>query len=201
MDPTARLRSAAPQAPTFGIDLSAYGGASCVDPRSPKTLSSPAPPGTIDVVRASELECTSTLLVALNRLLPQLTDARTLTPSLLTTILTSPAITLLVARVDGVILGTATVTVCLCLTSVKAWVEDVVVDETARGRGLAKRLMDAAHTVARAAGADSVSLTSRPSRVAANQLYKSMGYEMRDTNVYRLSLLRSAGTPTTIPQF
>jgi GNAT superfamily N-acetyltransferase len=147
------------------------------------------PDCTVEILRASAYS--PALLEALNRLLPQLTEARALTTSQLTAVLASPVVTMLIARVDGVIQGTATVTVCPCLTSVKAWVEDVVVDESVRGRGLAKRLMDAAHAAARAAGADSVMLTSRPSRVAANQLYKSVGYVLRDTNVYRLSLCTS----------
>ena len=65
---------------------------------------------------------------------------------------------------------------------------DVVVDEIARGRGVGELLTNAAIDRARAAGAKSVGLTSRPAREAANRLYSRMGFEVRDTNVYRLTL-------------
>lgn len=70
-------------------------------------------------------------------------------------------------------------------TGLRAWIEDVVVDETARGRGVGEKLNRRALEIAAQAGATSVDLTSRPSREAANRLYQRMGFELRETNVYR----------------
>jgi ribosomal protein S18 acetylase RimI-like enzyme len=73
-------------------------------------------------------------------------------------------------------------------TGVRAWIEDVVVDETARGHGVGEALNRAALDRAREVGAITVELTSRPSREAANRLYLRMGFVTRDTNVYRYTL-------------
>ena len=70
-------------------------------------------------------------------------------------------------------------------TGTKAWVEDVVVDDGARGKGVGKSLMRHAMEQAKKLGAKTVDLTSRPSREAANKLYQSLGFETRETNVYR----------------
>ena len=70
----------------------------------------------------------------------------------------------------------------------KVWIEDVVVDESQRGRGIGKELMLFAISFAKSLGAGSVELTSRPSRTAANQLYKKLGFVIRDTNLYRYQL-------------
>ena len=73
-------------------------------------------------------------------------------------------------------------------TAVRAWIEDVVVDESARGGGVGEALNRAALERARAVGAKTVDLTSRPSRQAANRLYQRLGFEPRETNVYRFQL-------------
>jgi ribosomal protein S18 acetylase RimI-like enzyme len=73
-------------------------------------------------------------------------------------------------------------------TAVRAWIEDVVVDESARGRGVAAALVQAALDDATARGASTVELTSRPDREAANRLYVRLGFETRATNVYRRTL-------------
>ena len=70
-------------------------------------------------------------------------------------------------------------------TGRRAWIEDVVVDEDARGQGVGRLLNERALEIAKDAGAKTVDLTSRPSREAANRLYKRIGFEQRDTNVYR----------------
>ena len=95
---------------------------------------------------------------------------------------------LFVARVDGVILGSLTLAFYRIPTGTKAWIEDVVVDTDARGHGVGELLSRAALDEARARGAKDVSLTSRPSREAANRLYQRIGFEPRDTNVYRYTL-------------
>ncbi len=92
---------------------------------------------------------------------------------------------LFVARVDGRIVGSLTLAFYRIPTGMKAWIEDVVVDEGARGHGIGRLLNDAALAEARRRDAKDVSLTSRPSREAANRLYQRIGFERRDTNVYR----------------
>ena len=89
---------------------------------------------------------------------------------------------------DGRIVGTLTLAVFPIPTGVRAWIEDVVVDDSARGSGVGDALVDAAVAKAGAAGAKTVDLTSRPSREAANRLYVRKGFELRTTNVYRFSL-------------
>lgn len=83
------------------------------------------------------------------------------------------------------LIGTATLSYCQLLTGLKAWIEDVVVDESARGNGYARILLTHLLAKARQRGADSVNLTSRPSRQAANRLYQNMGFQQRETNVYK----------------
>ena len=73
-------------------------------------------------------------------------------------------------------------------TGLRAWIEDVVVDESARGKGVGQQLNERALQIARAAGAKTVDLTSRPSREAANRLYKRIGFVARETNVYRYAM-------------
>jgi ribosomal protein S18 acetylase RimI-like enzyme len=93
---------------------------------------------------------------------------------------------LLVARdEDGVILGSMTLVVFRIPTGVRAWIEDVVVDEAARGRGVGAVLNARALEIAYGLGSTTVDLTSRPSREAANRLYQRLGFELRNTNVYR----------------
>jgi ribosomal protein S18 acetylase RimI-like enzyme len=96
---------------------------------------------------------------------------------------------LLVARdADQSIVGTLTLALVLMPTGMRAWIDDVVVDETARGQGVGESLTAAALEIARSEGATRVDLTSRPSREAANRLYRRMGFEQRDTNLYRYRL-------------
>ncbi len=107
-------------------------------------------------------------------------------------IVADPATTLLLARDDdrndGVLLGMLTLAVFTLPTGVRAWVEDVVVDDAARGAGVASRLVEDALDRARRQGARTVDLTSRPEREAANRLYVRLGFERRETNVYRRTL-------------
>jgi ribosomal protein S18 acetylase RimI-like enzyme len=129
------------------------------------------------------------LVDAFARLIPQL--SRSAPPpgeGELGEIIASPATELLVARTgDGVIAGTLTLVLFRIPTGLRAWIEDVVVDESARGLGVARALNEHALRLAVARGARSVDLTSRPSREAANRLYQSIGFVGRDTNVYRYS--------------
>ncbi len=92
------------------------------------------------------------------------------------------------ASVDGDIVGSLTLVVFRIPTGVRAWIEDVVVDESARGHGVGEALNREALRVAREHGAITVDLTSRPSREAANRLYQRLGFTERNTNVYRYDL-------------
>ena len=73
-------------------------------------------------------------------------------------------------------------------TGLRAFIEDVVVDVSARREGIGEALTREAIAIARAKGARTIDLTSRPSREAANRLYQRLGFERRDTNVYRLPI-------------
>ena len=141
----------------------------------------------VDVSVCSEV--TEEVVRAFGILIPQLSRSNP-APSWdeLDALVRSEASTLFVARVDGRIVGSLTLAMFRIPTGVRAWIEDVVVDESARGHGVGEALNRAALDHARDNGAITVDLTSRPSREAANRLYKRMGFEQRDTNVYRFTL-------------
>jgi ribosomal protein S18 acetylase RimI-like enzyme len=104
-------------------------------------------------------------------------------------ILDSPATRLLVAHDDdGAVVGSLTLVIFRIPTGVGVWIEDVVVDETARGQGTGEALVREGIRLAGEAGAKAVNLTSRPDRAAANRLYQRLGFEPRTTNFYRLEL-------------
>ena len=130
------------------------------------------------------------LIAAFARLVRQLsTSARLPTRAELEEIVSSPAATILLARgPDGQIIGSLTLVVFRTLTGVRAWIEDVVVDEVARGQGVGEELVREAIRLADESGARTVDLTSRPSREAANALYEKVGFHARETNVYRYDL-------------
>lgn len=130
------------------------------------------------------------LSAAFARLVPQLSrSSPPPTDAELAEMVASPTTALLVARTGaGDIVGTLTLALFRIPTGLRAWIEDVVVDEAARGAGVGEILTRAALERARAAGVRSVDLTSRPSREAANRLYRRLGFERRDTNVYRFDL-------------
>ena len=129
------------------------------------------------------------LVAAFERLVPQL--SRSSPPpdrEQLEEIIASPASFLLVARDDaGRISGSLTLVLFRIPTGLRAWIEDVVVDSEARGQGVGEALSLFAIDVAAERGARSVDLTSRPSREAANRLYQRLGFEPRETNVYRFN--------------
>jgi len=138
----------------------------------------------VEVVRASSDE----LVKAFGRLLPQLSrSAEPLDAATIDALVAWPGTTLLVARVGGEVVGSLTLVIFPIPTGTRAWIEDVVVDEAARGRGVGALLTDEAVKLARAGGARTVDLTSRPARAAANRLYERLGFELRDSKVYRLA--------------
>ena len=129
-------------------------------------------------------------VAAFARLIPQL--SRSSPPpgaDELRAMVEAPGTVVLVARdADGTVLGSLTLVTFRIPTGMRAWIEDVVVDEAARGRGVGDALNRAALDEARARGCRTVDLTSRPSREAANRLYQRLGFEPRETNVYRYEL-------------
>jgi ribosomal protein S18 acetylase RimI-like enzyme len=144
----------------------------------------------VQIIEAAEV--TPELVAAFERLIPQLSSSNPApTETELAAICESEASVLLIAvdrDADDQILGSLTLAWFRIPTGVRAWIEDVVVDEAARGHGVGDLLNRAALDRARELGAKTVDLTSRPSREAANRLYQRIGFVARDTNVYRYSL-------------
>ena len=128
------------------------------------------------------------LVIALNRLLPQLsTSAASLDARRLAEVIQHQAVTLLVARSRGTIVGMLTLVMFPVPSGQLARIEDVVVDEAARGHGAGAALTTAALRLAHQQGAQTIDLTSRASRVAANRLYERLGFAVRDSKLYRYS--------------
>ncbi len=131
---------------------------------------------------------TDEVVEAFGRLLPQLSSSATpLDAAAIDAINSSPAVTILLARCDSKIAGTLTLAMFPIPTGMRAWIEDVVVDQAFRGRGAGEELTKAALRLAEEAGARTVDLTSRPSREAAGRLYERTGFKQRDSRLYRYS--------------
>jgi ribosomal protein S18 acetylase RimI-like enzyme len=129
------------------------------------------------------------LIDALARLVPQLSKSSAPPDhGELEALVAQPGATLLAARDGEAIVGVLTLLVFRIPTGVKARIEDVVVDEAARGRGVGETLTREALRLAAEAGAVHVELSSHPTREAANRLYPRLGFEQRQTNVYRRRL-------------
>ncbi len=144
----------------------------------------------ITIAEVTEID--DEIVDAFVRLIPQLSKSNP-PPSVeeLRAMASSRSSVLLVARdasLDDLIVGSLTLALFRIPTGMRAWIEDVVVDEAARGKGVGRQLNEFALDRARTAGAKTVDLTSRPSREAANRLYKNIGFEERQTNVYRFDL-------------
>ena len=126
---------------------------------------------------------------AINRLLVQLSSSPVLfTHEKLADIVASSSSHLFFAEHAGEIVGMLTIGEYLAPTGRKVWIEDVVVDEAMRGRSLGRMLVEHAITYSKTTGGGTLMLTSRPSRIAANKLYRSCGFEPKETNMYRMSL-------------
>ena len=132
----------------------------------------------------------SELADAFKQLVPQLSKSNPGPPvDFVETMLGSDAITQFVARDDdGRIVGVATLVIFPIPTAWRAWIEDVIVDESLNGRGIGSALTLAMVEHSRAAGCKTVDLTSRPKREAANHMYRKLGFVERDTHVYRFAL-------------
>ena len=130
-------------------------------------------------------EATEELLAAIHRLLPQLTEART-PPTLEQLEETVESQTVLVARndEDGEIIGTLTLIMYRVSSGLKGRIEDVIVDNSARGQGVGEALTREGMARANEARVLMLELTSMPYRQAANRLYKRLGFVRKPTNVY-----------------
>lgn len=132
-------------------------------------------------------EFSEELLEAFSRLIPQLSSsAQALNAQQIKEFCEQEGVYLLVFRSDeGKILGMLSLATFKIPTGKRAWIEDVVVDSAARGQGAGQALVEAAVRHAKKVGAKTVDLTSRPTREAANRLYRRCGFKQRQTNVYR----------------
>ena len=124
---------------------------------------------------------------AMQRFLNQLTTSpMVLTESMFHQLLSSENSHLFFIMKDEQIAGMLTVGIYYSPTGGKAWIEDVVVDETFRGQGLSKLLVAHAIEFVKSQQIPLLMLTSNPKRIAANKLYQAMGFERKETNVYRM---------------
>ena len=147
---------------------------------------------TVELITAATPE----LHEAMGRLLPQLSrSAAPMSEADVERFLSQSSVHLFVFRAETAdadgnnpILGMLSLATFEIPTGVRAWVEDVVVDEAARGQGAGLALVEAAIEHAKSVGARTVDLTSRPTREAANRLYQRAGFQLRETNVYRVTL-------------
>ena len=142
---------------------------------------------TVTIIEAREVDLD--LVAAFTRLTPQLSSSSPPPDAdQLAEIIAQPGTTLFMARDDdsGALVGTLTLVTFPIPTGRRAWIEDVIVDADAAGQKLGERLSKAALDKARELGCRTVELTSRPSREAANHIYKKIGFEVRETNVYRI---------------
>lgn len=126
-------------------------------------------------------------LEAINRLIAQLsTSSHTFTEAELNSLIASPQSHLYALEYDEKIIGMVTLCIYQCPTGRKAWIEDVVVDQNHRGKGYGKLMVRKAMEECQNRGNVTLMLTSRPARIVANQLYQSLGFEKRETNVYKM---------------
>jgi ribosomal protein S18 acetylase RimI-like enzyme len=142
----------------------------------------------LEIVEATTVD--DEMVEAFARLIPQLSGPDAIpSRAMLQEVVGAPTTTVLLAREPHSrrIVGTLTLVVFRVPTGMRAWIEDVVVDASMRGRGLGERLTREALRRARDRGASGVELTSRPSRDAANRLYQRLGFVSRRTNVYHYS--------------
>jgi len=129
------------------------------------------------------------ILHAVNWLLPQLTEnSQQLKSDQLAVIIKSESTTIFIAKENENIVGCLTLIMVQIPSGIRAIIEDVIVDERARGKGIGRFLTEAAILYAKEHGAKNINLTSSPKREAANILYQKMGFIKRETNVYRMIL-------------
>jgi ribosomal protein S18 acetylase RimI-like enzyme len=131
---------------------------------------------------------TPALLEGMNRLLPQLSStAPVVSDSYLAALLATQGVDLMVAIDDEQVVAMVTLVSFKIPSGVRGWIEDVIVDEHFRGRGVGRQLMIGAIEEFKRNGVRTIDLTSRESRTAANAMYRDLGFQLRETNVYRYS--------------
>lgn len=134
-------------------------------------------------------EVTSSLVKAFQRLMPQLSLSATIpNESDLKNIIDAFGTTLFVAEEDDRIMGSLTLVIFQVPDGIRASIQNVVVDEDARGKGVGRSLCEAAVKKSQEEGVETIDLTSSSKRESANRLYKKMGFQKRDTNVYRYKI-------------
>lgn len=132
-------------------------------------------------------ELTDEIYDAFQRLIPQLSSVTPPMKDELRGLILADATTLLIARSDNETKRIAGALTLICFrvpTGLRAVIEDVVVDESARGQGLGEALTREALRLAQEYGAAGVMLTSNPRREAANRLYQKIGFKRWQTNLY-----------------
>lgn len=123
----------------------------------------------------------------INRLVGYLSsDCLNITKDYLESIVTKSDTSIFLARENGEVLGTFSLVIYKIPTGIKASIEDVVVDLNARGKGVGEAMLRFAIDYASKMGVSKLDLTSKPERVAANNLYRKVGFRKRDTNIYRI---------------
>ena len=126
------------------------------------------------------------IALAFERLMPQLSPTNPPPGAeALAALIDSPSRLLLARDHAGEIMGTATLSVFRIPSGLRCRIEDVVVDESVRGQGVGAELTTQAIVLAKEMGAPGVDLTSNPQRKAANRLYRKLGFQPRETNLYR----------------
>ena len=140
----------------------------------------------MQIERVTEVD--EKILEAFQKFIPELTNEKDRVPTKedLENVVSSPNNYLFVAEEENEIIGTLTLVFYRVPSGIKAWIEDVIVSDKARGKGVATALIWHAINIARENKAQKVDLSSSPWREAANKLYVKLGFEKRDSNMYRL---------------
>ena len=134
-------------------------------------------------------EITDQIVVAFERLIPQLADdLQASSRSGLEALIATESSILFLAEIDDCIVGTVTLLISMMPSGKKGRIEDVIVDAQVRGKGVAMAMMQVVIDYAREAGIHKLDLTSNPQRVAAHKLYEKCGFVKRETSIFRLEL-------------
>lgn len=142
----------------------------------------------VEIIEPASLQ--TEYLLGVNRLLCQLSaTANPMSSEQFKKLLSSTTSHFYIAKDGDIVLGMCTLAIYDAPTGRKAWIEDVVVDSDARGMGLGRKLVNHAIQQAHRYAPVTLMLTSRPSRIAANKLYQDMGFENKETNVYKKVLI------------
>lgn len=130
---------------------------------------------------------TEAIVSAFQRLIPQLSTNAVPSKSDIEELINSENTHIFLAEDEGII-GALTLVLNKIPSGNKVWIEDVVVDKSARGKGVGKELTKFAIEYARSKGLTQINLTSSPEKIAANKLYQKLGFTKRETNIYRLTI-------------